>query len=131
MAKPLQARGAYLSRIGNCMVPYGTGWPAYAGGHRLYTSIGTFITPNITPDSETGIGHWNEDDLWRAPGGQGRQGAPLYPAFPIRSIQRSRARTPMPFSPIFSLPPVEQKSAKRDPLSFQSSPAHLYLACVI
>ena len=62
----LQARGAYLSRIGNCMgaIRHRVAGP-YAGGHR-YTSIGTFITPNITPDSETGIGHWNEDDLWRA-----------------------------------------------------------------
>ena len=80
----LQARGAYLSRIGNCMGCHtAQGGRPYAGGHRLDTSIGTFITPNITPDSETGIGHWNEDDLWRAlHEGKVRHGAPLYSAFP-------------------------------------------------
>ena len=37
----------------------------------------------------------------------------------------------MPFSPIFSLPPVEQKSAKARSAFLQSSPAHLYLACAL
>ena len=52
-----RTRGAYLARIGNCLgchTAY-SGLP-YAGGHILDTSIGIFITPNITSDKETGIG---------------------------------------------------------------------------
>src|SRR5690349_16023433 len=65
--KRREARGAYLAKIGNCMGCHTTpaGKP-YAGGHHLDTPIGTFITPNITPDQETGIGLWSEDDFWRA-----------------------------------------------------------------
>ena len=109
----LQARGAYLSRIGNCMGCHtAQGGRPYAGGHRLDTSIGTFITPNITPDSETGIGHWNEDDLWRAlHEGKGRQGAPLYPAFPYTEYTKvTREDSDAIFAYLQSLPPVEQKN---------------------
>ena len=46
-----QARGAYLAQAGNCMGCHtAQGGQPYAGGHVLATSIGTFITPNITPD---------------------------------------------------------------------------------
>ena len=40
--------------------------------------------------------------------------------FPIRSIQRSRARTPMPFSPIFSLSPLLSKKIRQARSAFLS-----------
>ena len=49
--------GGYLARIGNCMGCHtAQGGQPFAGGRRLTTSFGIFVTSNITPDKETGIG---------------------------------------------------------------------------
>lgn len=32
----------------------------------LKTPFGTIYTPNITPDAETGIGSWTDDQFYRA-----------------------------------------------------------------
>jgi len=49
--------GSYLARIGNCMGCHtAKGGQPFAGGRRLATSFGIFVTSNITPDKETGIG---------------------------------------------------------------------------
>src|SRR5204863_8529694 len=62
-------RGAYLANAADCVschtdVEHG-GQP-YAGGRALATPFGTFYSPNITPDPETGIGRWNEAQFQRA-----------------------------------------------------------------
>jgi mono/diheme cytochrome c family protein len=109
----LQARGAYLAQTGNCMGCHTTkGGRPYSGGHRLVTSIGTFITPNITPDFHTGIGHWNENDFWRAlHDGKGRNGTPLYPAFPYTEYTKiTREDSDAIFAYLQSLPPIQQKN---------------------
>ena len=60
-------RGEYLARAGNCMGCHTTrGGKPYAGGRKLNTPFGQFVTPNITPDNDTGIGRWNADDFWQA-----------------------------------------------------------------
>src|SRR6185312_15151257 len=109
-----RARGAYLARIGNCLgchTAY-SGFP-YAGGHILDTSIGIFITPNITSDKETGIGLWSEEDFWRAlHNGRGSDGNLLYPAFPYSEYTRvSREDSDAIFAYLQSLPPVRQRNA--------------------
>ena len=59
------------------------GGVAFAGGRKMYTSFGIFITPNITPDKKTGIGLWSREDFWRALHlGESRNGRMLYPSFP-------------------------------------------------
>jgi mono/diheme cytochrome c family protein len=111
--KQQQARGAYLASIGNCMGCHTAhaGQP-YAGGHSLDTPIGTFITPNITPDPETGIGRWSEDDFWRAlHEGKRRDGSPLYPAFPYTEYTKiTREDANAIFAYLQSLPPVQQRN---------------------
>ncbi|HET7061099.1 MAG TPA: cytochrome c [Nitrosospira sp.] len=106
-----QARGAYLAKIGNCMGCH-TAQPGqpYAGGHNLDTPIGTFVTPNITPDRETGIGLWSEDDFWRAlHEGKRRDGSALYPAFPYTEYTKiTREDSNAIFAYLQSLPPVQQ-----------------------
>jgi mono/diheme cytochrome c family protein len=61
--------GAYLVRIGHCMqchTPLGAnGQRDYdhrlgAGGLKMDSVFGSRITPNITPDRETGIGSWSD-----------------------------------------------------------------------
>ena len=57
-----------------------------AGGRPLKTPFGTFYTPNITPDKESGMGAWTFEDFRRAMvEGKAPNTAPYYPAFPYTS----------------------------------------------
>ena len=108
-----QARGAYLAQVGNCMGCHtAQGGSPYAGGYILATPIGTFVTPNITPDRETGIGRWSEQDFWRAlHDGKARDGSPLYPAFPYTDYTKvTREDANAIFAYLQSLSPVEQRN---------------------
>jgi mono/diheme cytochrome c family protein len=88
---PLSA-GEYIYRASGC---YGChtdekgGGKPLAGGHALKTDFGTFHTPNITPDVETGIGKWNEQDFFRAMReGRSPAGDNYYPSFPYPAYTR-------------------------------------------
>lgn len=60
-----------------------------AGGRALVTSFGTFYTPNITPDSLSGIGKWSEPDFVRALRyGLRPNGKHYYPVFPYTSYTK-------------------------------------------
>ena len=113
-SQPRQARGAYLAKVGNCIGCHTAqrGRP-YSGGHVLDTSIGTFVTPNITPDKETGIGLWNEEEFWQAlHDGKGRDGSLLYPAFPYTDYTKiTREDSNAIFAYLQSLPAVKQRNA--------------------
>ncbi len=77
-------RGEYLARAGDCFSCHTKpGGQALAGGLRMDTPFGALITPNITPDDETGIGKWTADDLYRAMhDGVNKAGQDLYPVMP-------------------------------------------------
>jgi mono/diheme cytochrome c family protein len=83
------ARGEYLLYAAGCVACHTDekgGGPVLAGGRALKTPIGTFSTPNITPDPETGLGGWSEEEFLQALGqGHGPEGRPYYPAFPYPS----------------------------------------------
>lgn len=77
-------RGRYLAIAGDCgachTVP---GEAQFAGGRAIETPFGTLLGPNITPDRETGIGAWTDDEFVNAlRRGTGRNGVHLYPAMP-------------------------------------------------
>lgn len=84
-AKRIQ-RGEYIAKMGDCIachtnVKEKTG--AFAGGLPLVTPFGTFYSPNITPDKETGIGNWTEADFIRAMrDGRDPHGRNYFPVFP-------------------------------------------------
>ncbi len=106
-----QTLGAYLTRVGNCMGCHtAKGGQEFAGGRRLSTSFGIFVTPNITPDEETGIGHWNQEDFWQAlHSGKSRDGRLLYPAFPYTEYTKvTRQDANAIFAYLQSLPAVSQ-----------------------
>lgn len=108
-----QARGAYLARAGNCMGCHtAQGGRPYAGGRSLSTPFGTFISPNITPDRATGIGHWSEQDFWKAlHEGKSRDGRPLYPAFPYTEYTKiTREDSDVIFAHLQTLAPVAQNN---------------------
>jgi mono/diheme cytochrome c family protein len=63
------ARGAYLAAAAGCDQCHTDGknnGAAYASGRAMDTAFGTIVTPNITPDRDTGIGGWSEADFIRA-----------------------------------------------------------------
>ncbi len=85
-------RGEYLVKIGDCIACHTNpdhGGKAFAGGLPIATPFGTFYTPNITPDQETGIGDWQEADFIRLMReGILADGSNAFPAFPYVYFNR-------------------------------------------
>jgi mono/diheme cytochrome c family protein len=79
------ARGRYLAVVGDCAAchtaPSGA---ALAGGRPIETPFGIVRAPNITPDTETGIGAWTDRQFIDAmTKGIAPHGVHLYPAMPF------------------------------------------------
>src|ERR1700716_2608954 len=83
----LVERGAYLARAADCMVCHTTkDGKQYAGGLPFRLPFGTLYSTNITPDKETGIGNYSDQEFLNAVHrGTRRDGARLYPAMPFTS----------------------------------------------
>ncbi len=83
----LVERGEYLARAADCMVCHTTqGGKEYAGGLGFKLPFGTLYSTNITPDKDTGIGNYSDQDFLDAVHrGTRRDGARLYPAMPFTS----------------------------------------------
>jgi mono/diheme cytochrome c family protein len=78
------ARGKALAIAGDCASCH-TADPAkpFAGGKRIDTPLGAVYSPNLTPDRETGLGAWSDEDFVRALRyGVAPDGSRYYPAFP-------------------------------------------------
>jgi mono/diheme cytochrome c family protein len=77
--------GRYLAIVGDCASCHtlpGSG-REFAGGRPIETPFGQLLGPNISPDAETGIGAWTDDEFVNAlTKGTGRDGKRLYPAMP-------------------------------------------------
>jgi mono/diheme cytochrome c family protein len=78
------ATGEMLAGAANCSNCHtAPGGPENAGGRLIWSRIGVFYSPNITPDAHTGIGTWSEAAFARAlREGVSRDGHHLFPAFP-------------------------------------------------
>ena len=84
-AAPMSA-GAYQSVLGDCEGCHGKN---LAGGVALMTPFGKLVTPNITPDKQTGIGNYTAEDFRRAmKEGVAPRGKRLYPAMPYPAYAR-------------------------------------------
>ena len=102
-------RGQYLVAAGDCMSCHlRPGGEAFSGGLGLNTPFGTIYSSNITPDPETGIGGWTEEQFYRAMhDGIGAHGENLYPAFPypwFRNVPREDTDAILAY--LKSTPPV-------------------------
>jgi mono/diheme cytochrome c family protein len=106
-------RGEYLARAGDCVACHTevNGKP-FAGGRPMPTPFGALYVPNITPDDETGIGHWTADEFYRMMHtGIGRDGTLLYPAMPFASYTKvTRSDSDAIYAYLMSVPPVKQKN---------------------
>ncbi len=84
------ARGKALVISGDCASCH-TADPAkpFAGGKRIETPFGGITSPNLTPDRDTGLGAWSDDEFVRALRyGVGRDGTHYYPAFPYPNFTK-------------------------------------------
>jgi mono/diheme cytochrome c family protein len=103
------ARGRYLADLGDCAGCHSAPHrPAYSGGLPFSASFGTVYSANITPDRETGIGDWTEQQFYAAlHQGIRPNGAHLYPAFPYAYFALiDRADTDALFAYFRTLPPA-------------------------
>jgi mono/diheme cytochrome c family protein len=102
-------RGAYLARAADCVACHTTqGGKDYAGGLGFKLPFGTLYSTNITPDKETGIGNYSDQDFLNSVHrGIRRDGARLYPAMPFASYTYMTDADALAIKAyLFSLPPV-------------------------
>jgi mono/diheme cytochrome c family protein len=84
------ARGKALTDAGDCAGCH-TADPAkpFAGGKRIDTPFGGIYSPDLTPDRDTGLGAWSDDEFYRAlHDGVARDGSLYYPAFPYPNFTK-------------------------------------------
>lgn len=122
-------RGRYLVAAGDCAACHTAqnGQP-FAGDRPIPTPFGTIYSSNLTPDPETGIGRWSDDDFLRAMHeGRRPNGQHLYPAFPYPWYTRlSRDDVIAIRAYLETLPPVKQSVRAPElpwPMSWRASVA--------
>jgi mono/diheme cytochrome c family protein len=84
------ARGKALTEAADCVSCH-TADPAkpFAGGKRIDTPFGAIYSPNLTPDRDTGLGAWSDDQFYRALHyGEAPDGSRYYPAFPYPNFTK-------------------------------------------
>ena len=123
----LVARGEYLARAADCIGCHTTarGKP-FAGGLAFKLPVGTLYSTNITPDRETGIGEWTDDEFVKAMHeGVGRNGTRLYPAFPYSAYTLLTRNDVLAIKAyLFSLKPVHDRPPEND-MSFPFNQRYL------
>lgn len=149
-------RGTYLSNLmgcEQCHTPFGPKGPdqskRFAGGLEVPEEFGTWRSPNITQDKETGIGSWSDEQIIAAVReGKRPDGEQLYPMMPylgynIMSDDDARAlvaflRTIEPIknrverATDLKLPKIPAPPAKGLPASTDDAVAHgQYLASLM
>lgn len=81
-----------------------------AGGRPIATPFGKVYATNITPDPETGIGKWSDDDFIVAmTHGVSPDGTHYFPVFPYTSFTRMTRQDLLDLKAyLFSIPPIQQ-----------------------
>jgi mono/diheme cytochrome c family protein len=84
------ARGKALIEAGDCASCHtADAAKPFAGGKRIDTPFGGIYSPNLTPDGDTGLGRWSDDDFYRALRfGTAPDGSRYYPAFPYPNFTK-------------------------------------------
>ena len=100
------ARGKYLVTIASCHDCHTPGYflgkpdmARYLGGSDVgfeIPGLGVFVAPNLTPDADTGLGKWTEEEIVTAlqtgKRPDGRELAPIMPWRAFANLTKSDAR---------------------------------------
>src|SRR5215469_18119831 len=135
-AEPPLERGTYLMTsivaCGNCHTPKGPNGKAIAGkelsgGNPIVAPVFQAIPGNITPDKETGIGNWTDDQIVDAiRNGKRPNGTTIGPPMPIayyRNLSDSDVRAIVAY--LRTVKPIKNKTEKstyKIPLPAQYGP---------
>jgi len=126
MDEDLIAKGRYLVHAGGCITCHTEDSDEavpLSGGYALKSPFGTFYAPNITPDKDTGIGEWSDEDFLRAfHEGINPDGDAYFPAFPYTAytgVGRDDLLAMKAY--LFSLDPVRKEIREHDLPAFMSS----------
>jgi mono/diheme cytochrome c family protein len=84
------ARGKALTEAADCASCHtADSSKPFAGGKRIDTPFGAIYSPNLTPDRDTGLGAWSDEDFRRAlREGVAPDGSRYYPAFPYPNFTK-------------------------------------------
>ena len=107
------ARGEYLTHIGDCEACHtAIGGEPFAGGLAIETPFGVIWSANITPDPDTGIGRWSDDEFVRAVKlGIRNDGKRLYPAMPFPEFSKINTEDVLAIRTwLRTLPPVVRRN---------------------
>ncbi len=115
----LVERGQYLTYAGGCISCHTEDTDdavPLAGGRAMETPFGTFYSPNITPDEETGIGGWSDDDFvnafWE---GVSPDGEHYFPSFPYTAYTGASREDLLAIKAyLMNLEPVANESPEHD-----------------
>ena len=110
-------RGLYLTHAGDCAACHTVdASKPFAGDYSLKTPFGVIYSANLTPDAETGLGKWTDDDFYHAMTmGRDKDGTRLYPAFPYTHFTIiSREDSDDIFAYLKSLKPIRQHVREPD-----------------
>ncbi|WP_299003695.1 cytochrome c [uncultured Shewanella sp.] len=112
------SRGEYVAKMSDCLACH-TGSPnlPYAGGLPISLPNGMTYSTNITPDKETGIGHYSLADFKRVlRAGIRRDGRYLYPAMPYTEYTKLSDADIEALYHYFmtSVPPIHQINHEND-----------------
>src|SRR5581483_11113356 len=114
-------RGHYLAIVGDCAACHTLPGSSHelAGGRPIETPFGTLLAPNITPDPQTGIGAWTDDEFVNAlTKGTGRHGTRLYPAMPYTYYTKVTREDALAIRAYLNTVPAVHNAIKADQLPF-------------
>ncbi|MEK9283986.1 MULTISPECIES: cytochrome c [unclassified Bradyrhizobium] len=117
---PNLANGEEMFNAGGCAschaVPEQPDRTRLGGGVAIGSPFGTFYAPNISPDTNDGIGRWNEADFVNAVmKGVSPAGQHYFPAFPYTSYRHAKREDVLDlFAYLKTLPPVAGKVRDHD-----------------
>src|ERR1700719_3671416 len=114
-------RGRYLTIAGDCVACHtvpGSG-REFAGGRPIETPFGELVSPNITPDPQTGIGAWTDAEFINALSkGTGRGGKYLYPAMPYTYLTKLSREDAVAIRAYLNTLPAVRNAVNPNQLSF-------------
>ena len=112
LANDAVKEGAYLAIAGDCISCHtAPGGKPFAGGLKMENQFGYLLTPNITPDMETGIGAYSKDDFFRVlHDGVNKKGQDLYPFMPFEAYTKvTRADSDKIYDYLRTIPAISNR----------------------